>query len=205
MPLLPVPIAANRADDLLPAARVLVDAISNAFIADPTVGVSCAAACTACCHHPVPVTPAEVRSIVDAIERLPTRRREDIEQRIAETAAGLADAGLSAAGFADVSSDGAARHRLATRYFGLGVACPLLHDGVCSIRDDRPLVCREYLVTSDPRHCAEPGQGREQVVRIRSDANVLGGFAGRVRAFRRTPVSDPGPRPGGRTTRTTAL
>lgn len=68
-------------------------------------------------------------------------------------------------------------------YFGLDLPCPLLADGVCSIRDDRPLACREYLVTSDPAHCAPQGGTNDQVVRIRSRSDVLAGFAEVSRTF----------------------
>jgi Fe-S-cluster containining protein len=41
-------------------------------------------------------------------------------------------------------------------YFALGIACPFLEDESCSIYEDRPLICREYLVVSPPERCANP-------------------------------------------------
>ena len=41
-------------------------------------------------------------------------------------------------------------------YFSLGIACPFLEDENCSIHDDRPTSCREYLVTSPAENCARP-------------------------------------------------
>jgi Fe-S-cluster containining protein len=38
-------------------------------------------------------------------------------------------------------------------YFHLGVACPFLLDESCSIHQERPIVCREYLVVSTPENC----------------------------------------------------
>lgn len=43
-------------------------------------------------------------------------------------------------------------------YFHLGVACPFLEDESCSIHADRPLTCREYLVTSPAGNCANPNR-----------------------------------------------
>ncbi len=43
-------------------------------------------------------------------------------------------------------------------YFALGVPCPFLEDESCSIHPERPLVCREYLVTSPAELCAGPEQ-----------------------------------------------
>jgi Fe-S-cluster containining protein len=45
-------------------------------------------------------------------------------------------------------------HAVAGEYFRLQLACPFLEDEACSIHPDRPFACREYLVTSDPAHCA---------------------------------------------------
>ena len=43
-------------------------------------------------------------------------------------------------------------------YFALGIPCPFLEEESCSIHPDRPLVCREYLVTSPAELCAGPTQ-----------------------------------------------
>jgi Fe-S-cluster containining protein len=180
----PVPTTVRRADDLLPAARRLVDRASERFINDPEIAVSCRAGCSACCSQAVPVTRAEVRSIRDAIERLPETLRAVIAERITATSAALAAAGLDESTFTAAGDDQRARTAAAMKYFDLGVPCPLLEDGVCSIRADRPLACREYLVTSDPAFCADPIiesiEGRDgglgTVVRIRSTTNVLAGF-----------------------------
>ena len=40
----------------------------------------------------------------------------------------------------------------------LGIPCPFLEDESCSIHPARPLVCREYLVTSPAELCAGPAQ-----------------------------------------------
>jgi hypothetical protein len=46
---------------------------------------------------------------------------------------------------------------MSLEYFRLGITCPFLEDGSCSIYEHRPLVCREYLVTSPAAHCARQG------------------------------------------------
>jgi Fe-S-cluster containining protein len=35
------------------------------------------------------------------------------------------------------------------------MACPFLENDSCSIYLDRPIRCREFLVTSDARYCAQ--------------------------------------------------
>ena len=53
----------------------------------------------------------------------------------------------------------AAYRQFGLAYFQLGVACPFLEAESCSIHPDRPLVCREYQVTSPPAACAHPDSG----------------------------------------------
>jgi hypothetical protein len=47
---------------------------------------------------------------------------------------------------------------LSVAYFALGIPCPFLEEESCSIHPDRPLVCREYLVTSPAELCSGPVQ-----------------------------------------------
>lgn len=187
MPFLPVPLVAEVADDLLGAARALVDAASAALIADPDLDVSCRAGCSACCSQAVPVSAAELRSVVAAIARLPAERRAEVARRAVEVRAAARTAGFSADSLAEAGDDPVARTKVAWRYFALDLPCPLLHDDVCSIRDDRPLACREYLVVSDPVHCAAPPPGDsdhgDQVVRVRSRRDVRRGFENVSAAF----------------------
>jgi hypothetical protein len=48
------------------------------------------------------------------------------------------------------------RIELSHEYFRLGIACPFLEDESCSIHPDRPMACREYLVSSPPENCRSP-------------------------------------------------
>jgi hypothetical protein len=45
---------------------------------------------------------------------------------------------------------------IGSRYFVQGIACPFLEEESCSIYHDRPMACREYLVTSPATNCARP-------------------------------------------------
>src|SRR3954447_24942564 len=48
------------------------------------------------------------------------------------------------------------RKKIEPGYFALGMACPFLEDESCSIHPDRPIACREYLVTSPAENCSHP-------------------------------------------------
>ena len=50
-------------------------------------------------------------------------------------------------------------------YFYENIACPFLEDESCSIHQDRPLGCREYLVTSPAENCSQPTAATIEMVK----------------------------------------
>ena len=59
-----------------------------------------------------------------------------------------------------------AARQLALDYFYQRVPCPFLEDESCSIHPIRPLICREYLVSSPPEHCADPATLKAAPIRM---------------------------------------
>ena len=139
-----VPNAAVPAADVLPALQGLVNAVVTA--AEAGKAISCRKGCGACCRQLVPISRTEGERLLELVEAMPRERRKEIRRRFA-----AAEAVLLPAGFGDRT--GKTDRELSTSYFPLGVACPFLEDESCSIHADRPLICREYLVTSPPELC----------------------------------------------------
>ncbi len=158
------PSEVASADALLEAARTLVDGDVRGIVARPEFDISCGPGCGACCRQAVPVTAAELRAIRAWLDALPDDERLAHDRRIAATKARL-DA-------SDAEAIGMENERA---YFALGIPCPFLVDESCSIHPARPLACREYVVTSDPVHCASRADG--QIVRISATHDLLGAFA----------------------------
>lgn len=165
----PPPPSRARLDELLPAQREVDNAaIAHAVRKSEAAGkqVACAKGCSACCRaQPVPVTPPEAYALLRLVEALPAARRRDIEARFEDRvqrlqAAGLADLLLEQP--ADLDAERA--RGIAHAYFRLGLACPFLEDDACSIHPQRPFVCRQYLVTSDPALCADPFANKADVI-----------------------------------------
>ena len=121
--------------------------------------ISCRAGCGACCRQLVPVAPAEARALARLVEALPEPRRERVRRRFDAALDILEPLGLMER--LDLNRDD--RQVIAREYFAVGVACPFLEDEACSIHADRPLSCREYLVTSPPDLCAALSPGIEKV------------------------------------------
>jgi Fe-S-cluster containining protein len=160
-PRITVPAGPVPAGAVLPALQGVVNAVvDGAERAEGAAGraVSCRKGCGACCRQLVPVSRTEARAIAALVEALPRDRRLAIRERFAVAAARLREAGL-----AETLLDPARRTTIADRtlsvgYFALGMSCPFLEDESCSIHADRPLACREYLVTSPAANCSDAEQ-----------------------------------------------
>jgi len=126
--------------------------------------VSCQKGCGACCRQLVPISAIEAREVAKVVERMPPGRKAVIEQRFADARQKLADAEmLDPLLHPDLYSDEQMR-ALGRQYFRLGIPCPFLEDESCSIYPDRPITCREYLVTSPAINCAAPTPETVKVV-----------------------------------------
>lgn len=144
-----VPSAPVPAAEVVPALQGLVNAVVEA--AEMGKAISCRKGCGACCRQLVPVSRTEGERLLQLVEALPAERRETLKARFAAAEAAIAAAGLK-------DRHGRSDRELSTAYFALGVACPFLEEESCSIHPERPLVCREYLVTSPAELCSGPKQ-----------------------------------------------
>ena len=149
-----VPNRRVAAAEVVPALQGLVNAVVGAAeAADTAAGraISCRKGCGACCRQLVPVSRSEGERLLEVLASLPAARRRTLEARFA-----VAETAIEAAGL--VEPAGRSDRDLSTAYFALGIPCPFLEDEACSIHPERPLVCREYLVTSPAELCTGPRQ-----------------------------------------------
>ena len=144
-----VPSGPVPAADVVPALQGLVNAVVAA--AEAGKAISCRRGCGACCRQLVPISRTEGERLLSTVAALPAERRAVLEGRFA-----AAEAALAAADFKE--RKGRPDRELSTAYFALGIPCPFLEEESCSIHPDRPLICREYLVTSPAELCAGPEQ-----------------------------------------------
>jgi Fe-S-cluster containining protein len=144
-----VPTGPVPAMAVIPALQGLVNATVGA--AERGQEISCRKGCGACCRQLVPISRTEGEALLALVEAMPQERRKAVRARFADAEARITAAGLAARG---TRSD----REMSVAYFGAGVPCPFLEEESCSIHPDRPLVCREYLVTSPAELCAGPVQ-----------------------------------------------
>jgi Fe-S-cluster containining protein len=167
--------------DLLPLVQSLTDALVAAAVREAEqMGrrVSCGPGCGACCRQLVPVSEIEVLYLQDLLNGLSSSHRARIEQRIGRARSRLSNAGLlDELRTASHLDSREARRSLGYRYFRLGIPCPFLEEESCSIHPQRPLACREYLVTSPPATCAELERGEAQTLELpRRPSAILNRF-----------------------------
>ena len=158
-----VEVPAGHCDptDLLPALQILDDAlITEARRASEAAGrsVTCRKGCGMCCRQLVPVTEMEANWLMALVETFPTARRAFVRSRFETAATKLSETGRRDTVMNAWALDRAPLRRLAVEYFRLGIACPFLRDEQCSIYPERPLACREYLVTSPAQDCETLGR-----------------------------------------------
>jgi Fe-S-cluster containining protein len=148
----------------LPAARKLSYELTTIALKSACQGgqtVSCKAGCGACCRQLVAISLAEAQLLADVVAAMPIERQAVIRGRFAAALGRLEEAGLldstepGGNRMLQASPDDPSVSGVARRYFRQQIACPFLEDESCSIHPDRPLVCREYHVTSPAADCAK--------------------------------------------------
>lgn len=144
---------------MLPVFRAITDELvrrSSRAVTKTGRTISCKAGCGACCRQIVPISETEARHLATLIDELPEPRRDAVLARFDDARQRLESADLWERLVAHASLDDDAAEQLALDVLHAGIPCPFLEDESCSIRRDRPLSCRELLVTSDARHCEDP-------------------------------------------------
>jgi Fe-S-cluster containining protein len=152
-----VPEGPTTVRDLLPLAQSFSDAVVKAVVKtneEARQKISCTKGCGACCRQLVPITETEARHIRTVVESLPEPRRTAVRTRFAEARQRLEKSGGLEQLLHPEEIPLDKKQAFALQYFFQGIPCPFLEDESCSIYADRPLVCREYLVTSAVEHCA---------------------------------------------------
>ena len=104
---------------------------------------SCRKGCSACCRQPVPISESEAFGLRDTLLKMSPNRRFQIFRRM----------GHHYHLWKKNRPEQETPFHHLREYWSLGMDCPFLVDQGCSIHPNRPLVCREHLVSSDPVYC----------------------------------------------------
>jgi Fe-S-cluster containining protein len=169
-----VPTGRKRPIHLLPlfhsVANALIEVAEN-MVAEQGRAISCKKGCGACCRQLVPIALSEARRLRELVDELPEPRRSEVRQRFASARTRLEQAGLLER-LVDPRRITETSESLAMEYFKQGITCPFLEEESCSIHQERPLACREYLVTSPAEHCAKPSAADVRCVKMPAEAST---------------------------------
>jgi Fe-S-cluster containining protein len=164
-----VPPGLVRPSQLLPLFRSLADAIAGAAAETAKEAgktITCQSGCGACCRQLVPISEIEARRLAQVVDEAPQERKAQIIARFEEALKRLEQAGLLARLQQAADTTTEQRRALGLDYFWLGIPCPFLENESCGIYEERPVACREYLVTSPASECADPAVGRVERVAV---------------------------------------
>ncbi|MBN8458791.1 MAG: YkgJ family cysteine cluster protein [Verrucomicrobia bacterium] len=165
-----VPDGPCTVTDLMPLLHALCNAVIEAAVRQlpPPAKVSCGPGCGACCRQLVPISHSEAAWLLhEVLPNLAPDHRSRVESRIREASIRLETSGLSdLIRNLPTEADRECRQSIGLRYFLTGIPCPFLENASCSIHPQRPLACREYLVTSPADACASPTPGTIHPVSI---------------------------------------
>lgn len=157
-----VPRGPMRLRDLVPLAqRVTSINVEQAVEQEKREGrlVSCKRGCAACCRQLVPISAPEAFRLADHVLSLDDRTRDLFLARIDAAESAVEAAGLMQE-LEAIAAGGSAGDvkALAARYFEHKIDCPFLHEEACTVHAERPLVCRDYMVTTPAELCASPAR-----------------------------------------------
>ena len=117
--------------------------------------ISCRAGCGTCCRQMVAISPPEAFYLMDLLDSFEPARRAEVMERIEKIVGELERQQMTGELMNPAYTDEVVLP-IARKYFFLGMPCPFLVDESCSIHPHRPVVCREYNVTSPPELCVDP-------------------------------------------------
>jgi Fe-S-cluster containining protein len=174
LPFYPVELAA-----MLPAFRRIADQLVDVAIekaAGENKAISCKKGCGACCRMAVPVSEPEAYRLREVVDAMPEPQKSIVQERFALGMDVFRRAGLLTNMFQRVSGEEEEQSAMAKldAYYATGVACPFLEEESCSIYEERPLICREFLVHSPAENCANiDGAGVERLPTLARPGDAL--------------------------------
>ncbi len=173
--------------DILPAIFTMADAVHAQSIEDLTAmnkTIGCGPGCSECCHQLVPVSEHEAAHLAGVVRKMPTAQRSRVIHRFTQAIRLLDQSGLMTPLNETYARDILNKEKileLKKQYWNLRIPCPFLEEDSCSIHKERPLVCRQYLVTSAPKHCSHiysSNEAHEVVLHTVDAGGALAAFSG---------------------------
>ena len=177
--------------EMLPLARGIsegITAVAIGYALSQGGNISCRAGCGACCSQLVPIAPAEAVRLAEVVEAMPEGRGKTVRKRFEHAVRRLCAAGLvdrnappcQAALRASSRGGKSLWEDASRRYFDARIPCPFLEEASCSVYSERPMVCREYNVTTPPSLCATLSPDARTLPRLLRMSEVMTEFTNKL-------------------------
>jgi Fe-S-cluster containining protein len=156
----------SRPVEVIPLAHKIADKLTDVVIQDAAeqgAPATCRAGCSACCKlYLPPIAPLEALALAKLVKAMPGKQRETVRRRFSASVKRLEQVGLldprrppgSTVLQVSATEGKSNTERAGEMYRAAGITCPLLESERCSIYAERPVACRQHLVSSDPALCA---------------------------------------------------
>lgn len=158
--------------DILPEIYMIYTTVLESTLAEQsTKGVvpSCSNGCDICCYQLITVSIHEAILLAYIVDNLGTAEKKRLKTSFANILITLEKNNLLK-DLIDFHTNHFGDKELISsiqkEYWNLKLSCPFLLDNSCSIYPYRPLICRQYLVSSDPVCCKGSFKNDHLVTRI---------------------------------------
>ena len=154
--------------DIVPLARTISTKIALAFLdtlSKKGQFVTCHKRCSTCCSYMIPLSIPEVFRLREELLAMPS----DKSSRILKSCTIAAKRTLEKIPRyintdKPTENNSASMDQLSKWYAGLKMDCPFLSEGLCSVYEQRPLACREHIITGSNFFCQPDNGGEPNVV-----------------------------------------
>ena len=146
--------------DIVPLARTISSKLAIAFLdvlGEEGQTVACCKGCSTCCNYLIPLSVPEAFRLRQDLLLQSEGELNRILQSCLDTTQSMLD--IRPPIFSS-KNDQSPVDQISKRYSGFKLACPFLSDGLCVSYEQRPLACREHIVTGSSIFC-QPEYGGE--------------------------------------------
>ena len=162
--------------DLVPIAHKVCNRINDLATQDQAKSgkhISCKKGCASCCSYMVPLSSAEAFYLQKHILSLPHEKRRPILHSFLLAARKIAANKRPPTDTTGMDEKESLR-AISQWYQSMRIKCPFIENNACSHYQVRPLACREFMVTSQPKACSPFAEEPTEVVHLPvSTAEVL--------------------------------
>jgi Fe-S-cluster containining protein len=160
-----------KLSEIVPLARAISERLSLAVtdkLRRNGKFVSCHKGCAACCSYLVPLSVPEAFRLREEVLAMPQERAGTILRSFLDSAKRILDSEFQEYSVNELSHTNipVQKNQLSKWYAELKLTCPFLSDGICTTYEQRPIACREHLVTGSASLCEALRADEPDVVKI---------------------------------------